>query len=101
MVTQASVAGGVSSKKEKEIFFVNVKVFEGGKFSGGTKEPLKTWAKKIKIFLNSQHRGMRKALELPEVGKLSDWEFAVEANEKLHDFLMTYTAEKALQRRRL
>ena len=45
---------------------------------------------------------MRQALELSEdaitkvaVGdlKLQDWQFVVEANEKLYDFLMTFTAE--------
>ena len=55
MLAQASPAGGGGHKKDKEISFINVKVFEGGKFNGGTKESLKTWAKKIKIFLNSQH----------------------------------------------
>ena len=104
MLAQASPTGG--AKKSKDIAFVNVKFFEGGKFTGATKESLKTWAKKVNIFLNSQHSGMRKALELAEeaVGKVNvtdlgipDREFAVEANEKLHDFLMTYTADEALQ----
>ena len=104
MLAAASPAGGI--KKSKDIAFVNVKVFEGGKFTGAAKESLKTWAKKIKIFLNAQHRGMRKALELAEEAAskvnindlgLVDWEFAVDANEKLHDFLMTYTADEALQ----
>ena len=56
MLTQASPAGGVSSKKEKEICLININVFGNGKFSGGTKEPFNSWAKHIKIFLNSQHR---------------------------------------------
>ena len=49
---------------------------------------------------------MRQALELSEdastkvvVGDLKglDWQFAVEANEKLYDFLMTFTSEEALR----
>ena len=106
MLAQASPVGGGIQKKEKEVSFINVKVFEGGKFNGGSKESLKTWAKKIKIFLNSQHRGMRRALELAEEAAnkvniadlgITDREFATVANEKLHDFLTTYTAEEALQ----
>ena len=88
--------------KAKDVNFINTKVFEGGKYTGGAKESFKTWAKKVKIYLNSQHRGMRQALELSEdastkvvVGDLKglDWQFAVEANEKLYDFLMTFTPE--------
>ena len=96
----------MGTRKTKDIAFVNVKFFEGGKFSGATKEFLKSWAKKVKIFMNSQHSGMRKALELAEdaVRKMrvadlgfTDQEFAEEANEKLHDFLMTYSADEAMQ----
>ena len=106
MLAQATPAGGGAQKNAKEVSFINVKVFEGGKFSGGSKESLTMWAKKIKIFLNSQHKGMRKALELAEEAankvniadlEIPDREFATDANEKLHDFLMTYTAEEALQ----
>ena len=105
MLAQASQGGGQSAKKEKEISFISLKVFDGGKFSGSTKESLKAWSKKTKIFLNAQHRGMRKALELAEdaVTKVDaadlgfDRDFAENANEKLHDFLMTYTSEEALQ----
>ena len=105
MLAQASQGGGQSAKKEKEISFISLKVFDGGKFSGSTKESLKAWSKKTKIFLNVQHRGMRKALELAEdaVTKVDaadlgfDRDFAENANEKLHDFLMTYTSEEALQ----
>ena len=105
MLAQASPAGGRSDKKEREISFISVKVFDGGKFSGSTKESLKAWSKKTKIFLNAQHRGMRKALEIVEEAATKaniadlgfDREFAENANEKLHDFLMTYTSEEALQ----
>ena len=106
MLAQASPVGGGIQKKEKEVSFINVKVFEGGKFNGGSKESLKTWAKKIRIFLNSQHRGMRRALEFAEEAAnkvniadlgITDREFATDANEKLHDFLMTHTAEEGLQ----
>ena len=64
MLAQASPAGGRHDKKEREISFISVKVFDGGRYSGSTKESLKAWSKKTKIFLNAQHRGMRKALEL-------------------------------------
>ena len=55
MLAQASPVGGGGTRKTKDIAFVNVKFFEGGKFSGATKESLKSWAKKVKIFMNSQH----------------------------------------------
>ena len=106
LLAQASPVGGAAFKKEKEISFINTKVFEGGKFSGTTKESLKAWGKKIKIFLNTQHKGMRKALEIAEEAAskvniadlgITNREFLEDANEKLHDFLMTYTAEEALQ----
>ena len=49
---------------------------------------------------------MRQALEISEESdnkvvaqdiKGLDWQFAVEANEKLYDFLMTFTSEEALR----
>ena len=92
--------------KAKTVNFVNTKVFEGGKYLGSTKESYKTWAKKVKTYLNSQVRGMRKALELSEeadskvqIGdlKLDSQQFAAEANEKLYDFLLTFTSEEAFQ----
>ena len=95
-----------TSNNPKNVKFINTKTFEGGKFAGGVKESFKAWAKKVKIFLNSQHRGMRQALEVSEeagtkvvVGDLKglDWQFAVEANEMLYDFLMTFTSEEALR----
>ena len=106
LLAQASPVGGAAFKKEKEISFINTKVFEGGKFSGTTKESLKAWGKKIKIFLNTQHKGMRKALEIAEEAAsrvsiadlgITNREFLEDANAKLHDFLMTYTAEEGLQ----
>ena len=60
----------------------------------------------MKIYFNSQHRGMRQALELSEnaitkvaVGdlKLQDCQFDAEAKEKFYDFPMTFTAEEALR----
>ena len=57
-------------------------------------------------FLNSQHGAMRQALETSEEAsakvevrdlKLPSWEFAVEASDKLYDFLMTFTSEEALR----
>ena len=42
MLAQATPAGSGGQKKEKEISFINVKVFEGGKLNGGTKESRKT-----------------------------------------------------------
>ena len=95
-----------ASSKPRNVQFINTKTFEGGKFAGGVKESFNAWAKKVKIFLNSQHRGMRQALEVSEetgnkvvVADLKglDWQFAVEANEMLYDFLMTFTSEEALR----
>ena len=53
-------------KKTNEVHFINTKVFEGRKYTGSRKESFKTWSKKVKIFLNSQHGGMRQALETSE-----------------------------------
>ena len=87
-------SAATTGAKAKDVNFINTKVLEGAK------ESFKTWAKKVKIYLNSQHRGMRQALEISGdsgtkvvVGDLKglDWHFAVEANEKLYDFLMTFT----------
>ena len=95
-----------ASSKPKNVQFINTKTFEGGKFAGGVKESFKAWAKNVKIFLNSQHRGMRQALEVCEetgnkffVADLKglDWQYAVEANAMLYDFLMTFTSEEALR----
>ena len=92
--------------KAKTVNFVNAKVFEGGKYLGSAKESYKAWSKKVKTYINSQVRGMRLALELSEesdakvqIGdlKLDSWQFAVEANEKLYDFLVTFTSEEAFQ----
>ena len=103
MLAQATPAGG---GKQKDVSFINTKNFEGGRFTGNAKESFKAWSKKVKTYLNSQVRGMRQALELSEesdakvqIGdlKLDSWQFAVEANEKLHDFLLTFTSEEAFQ----
>ena len=59
-------SAATTGAKAKDVNFINTKVFEGGKYTGGAKESFKTWAKKVKIYLNSQHRGMRQALELSE-----------------------------------
>ena len=102
----STASGAPTSMTPKNVQFVNTKTFEGGKFSGGIKESFKAWAKKIKIFLNAQHRGMRQALDTSEEAtakvivadlKGLDWQFAVEANEMLYDFLMTFTSEEALR----
>ena len=59
----------------------------------------------VRIYFSAHHHGMRQALELSEDAtskvdiadlKLANWNFAAEANETLHDFLLTFTAEKAL-----
>ena len=102
MLAQATPAGG---GKQKDVSFINTKNFEGGRFSGNAKESFKAWSKTVKTYLNSQVRGMRSALELCEeaeakvqIGslKLDSSQSAVEADEKLYDFLLTFTAEEAL-----
>ena len=50
--------------KAKDVNFINTKVFEGGKYTGGVKESFQTWAKKVKIYFDFQHCGARRALEL-------------------------------------
>ena len=70
--------------------FIDAKVFKGGKFAGGPKESFKALAKKVRIYLDAQHHGMRQALELSEDAtskvdiadlKLANWNFAAEAND--------------------
>ena len=102
-LAQATPAGSGSQRSAKEVSFINAKTFEGGKYLGSTKESYKVWAKKAKTYLNSQLRGMRQALDLSEesearvqVGSLK-LDGAVEADEKLYDFLLTFTAEEAFQ----
>ena len=65
----------------------------------------KGWAKKVTIFCNSQHRGFRAALEKAEectkqveVGDLgiASWELAKDMDEKLYDFIVTFTSDEAL-----
>ena len=51
---------------EEKIHLVNSKSFEGGKFNGTHVMEYKGWARKVKIFCNSQHRGIRAALEKAE-----------------------------------
>ena len=36
LLAQATPAGGWAQKNAKEVAFINVKVFEGGKFGGGS-----------------------------------------------------------------
>ena len=90
----------------RETSFVNTKSFEGGTYGGTAKESYKAWSKKVKVYLNAQSRGMRQALELAEDSaakpalsdlKLPDLGAAVEINEKLYDFLVTFTAEEAMR----
>ena len=95
-LASAATAGA----KVREVNFINTKIFEGGKYTGGPKESFKTWMKKVKIYLNSQHRGVREALEVSEESntkvvvddlKSLDRQFALEAGDKLYDFLMTFS----------
>ena len=92
--------------KDDKIHLVNSKSFEGGKYNGAKMLEFKGWSKKVKIFCNSQHRGFRAALEKAEecakqveIGDLgvANWELAKDMDEKLYDFLVTFTAEEALR----
>ena len=86
------------------INFVNSKSFEGGKFGGKLAE-YKAWSKRVKIYCNSQCRGFKAALEQIEAQddpmRVAEIQFpsgtdAEELDEKLFDFLVTYTTEEAL-----
>ena len=46
---EAKPVGDAGDKKQKEISFINVKVFGGGKFRGGAKESFKIWLRKFQI----------------------------------------------------
>ena len=95
-----------TTKGERVVNFVNVKSYEGGKFTGKIGE-YKPWSKRAKIFCNSQCRGFAAALERAEaqagtvdlglLGLTSNAETVRELDEKLYDFLVTYTAEEALE----
>ena len=79
----------------------------GGKFAGAKTESWKQWAKKVKIYCNSQKDCFRRGLESIELNPdaavdqrvLSDlnWEHTNTANSKLADFLHMYCAEDALR----
>ena len=78
--------------KDDKIHLVNSKSFEGGKYNGVKMMEFKGWAKKVKIFCNSQHRGFRAALEKAEectkqveIGDLgiANGELAKDMDEKL------------------
>ena len=101
-LTSAEAKGG----KQKDVQFINTKTFEGGKFGGTSKESFKAWSKTLKVYLNSIRSGMRQALEASEESDVKmdmqslkgiGWPEAVEANEKLYDFLMTFAADEALR----
>ena len=93
-----------ANRGERAINFVNVKSYEGGKFTGKVGD-YKPWAKRAKIFCNSQRRGfaavLERAEEQPGTVELGRVGFSGNADpgeldEKLYDFLVTYTAEEAL-----
>ena len=98
--------GDGKGHKDDKIHLVNSKSFEGGKYNGVKMMEFKGWAKKVKILCNSQHRGFRAALEKAEectkqveIGDLGigNWELAKDMDEKLYDFLVTFTADEALR----
>ena len=93
-----------ANRGERVVNFVNVKSYEGGKFTGKVGD-YKPWAKRAKIFCNSQCRGfaavLERAEEQPGTVELGRLGFSGNADpgeldEKLYDFLVTYTAEEAL-----
>ena len=99
---------GQSPKREPRLSFVNQKHYEGGKFLGNKNENFKVWAKRVRIYCNSQVPGMRRALELTEAHarpvdvhvdqlELGSASLAQEADSRLHDFLATFTGEEALR----
>ena len=99
----AALQGGLD-RRARDVQFVNVKTFDGGQFAGGKGENFRTWAKKVKVFCNAQSKGFRKALEVAEKQETSvdiealnlrGWDEAVDADNKFHDFLSTYTAGDA------
>ena len=45
-LASAATTGG----KQKDVSFINTKNFEGGKFTGDTKESFKAWSKKVKTY---------------------------------------------------
>ena len=95
----------MNNKTERVVNFINTKTYEGGKFTGKVGE-YKPWAKRAKIYCNSQCRGFAAALELAEaqtsavelgrLGMSGSPESIVDLDGKLYDFLVTYTADEAL-----
>ena len=99
---------GQGPRREQRLSFVNQKQYEGGKFLGNKNENFKVWAKRVRIYCNSQAPGMRRALELAEAHarpidiqvdhlELGSASLAQEADGRLHDFLATFTSEEALR----
>ena len=105
---QRNSGQGPRPEREHRITFVSQKHYEGGKFLGSKAENFKSWARRVRIFCNSQAPGMRHALELAEaharpinIGadhlELGSASLAMEADSRLHDFLATFTGEEALR----
>ena len=105
---QRNSGQGPRPEREHRLTFVSQKHYEGGKFLGSKAENFKSWARRVRIFCNSQAPGMRHALELAEaharpidIGadhlELGSASLALEADSRLHDFLATFTGEEALR----
>ena len=95
--------GGVNNKFD----LVDTKTMTPAVFTGARSESFTTWAKRVKAYTNARLPGYRRALD--EVDKLGkdcpvdeqvltswDWRDVVQADSKLHDFLLMATAGEAL-----
>ena len=52
--------GRTGGTREREVSFVNMKSFEGGRFAGGKAESFQAWAKRVRIYCDALSSGCRK-----------------------------------------
>ena len=63
---ESRTQGRTGGTREREVSFVNMKSFEGGRFAGGKAESFQAWAKRVRIYCNALSSGMKKATETAE-----------------------------------
>jgi uncharacterized membrane protein len=82
---------------------LDLKTMQPEVFKGRRNDAFKPWARKLKAYCNAKRQGFRKALEWAETQTeeitdlgLMQWDQAIMADAKLHDFLLMMLGEDAL-----
>ena len=82
---------------------LDLKTMQPEVFKGRRNDAFKPWARKLKAYCNAKRHGFRKALEwadaqtheITDLGPMQ-WDQAIVADAKLHDFLLMMLGEDAL-----